>query len=131
MYDFVKLKNGVEIPDHDLAYDANDIRQAFIHCPGPFMGLILLAEQDNDETLIRRFIPDEVALRQFSIGYQFHIGHVPDQGRILDKRIARTALAQNMVVVVTRDLDYLEGYLQEPLQTQRHLLEEATSRRQY
>lgn len=87
------------------------------------MKFVILANHDFDEEMIEKYLPNKYELNSLKQVDEFYIGPLPREGKICNGKMARSALAMNMIVV-NEEYDDLEGYLQEPLLSDREILNE-------
>lgn len=112
---YVRLKNGLEVPQDTLLSNARDIYQKFNSplsshrsMPDMLFRLALTLQSDMAEQRLSHY---EMSILELPM-HDFYVGHLKRRSK--HHAMARSALALNMIVVEESDGD-IEGYLDEPV----------------
>ena len=115
MSEYVRLKNGLEVPQNTLLSNAHDIYRKFNgplsshrSVPDMLFRMVLTLQSGMSEPRLTDY---EISLLELPM-HDFHVGRLKKKNS--RPAMARSALALNMIVVDDFDGD-IEGYLDEPI----------------
>lgn len=115
MPEYVRLKNGLEVPQGTLLSNARDIYQKFNSplsslrsMPDMLFRLVIMLQSGMSDQRLSEY---EISILELPM-HDFHVGRLKQRNK--HHAMARSALALNMIVVDEFDGD-IEGYLDEPI----------------